>query len=320
MKQRDNSAEGIGQEPARIALLIDAENVNPCYVDQIMDAAQRHGTVVLKRAYADWSIAAKAWKQACLKHSILPIHHFSFSTGKNSTDFYLVIDAMDILYSGEADSFCIASADSDFVGLAMRLRKSGKTVIGIGPGASMPVWKEACTLWEACEAPPAAEPPKEAPKAAKAAKISEGAEQTIRGIIDKNLRSNPAGIPMQKMNTLITAEHPNFTPDQFGWRRLRTVLKHWDYPLEQRGSIWYVMPQAPGPGDPLSPAHIQKILDELLGKAPNHRIPISAVCPSIMQVEPRFRLSLFGKKKTKPLMEEWGYKIVTENKKQYVCR
>ena len=79
------------------------------------------------------------------------------------------------------------------------------------------------------------------------------------------------------------------------------------------------MPQAAVPGSSLSTAHIQEILDEMLEKEPTHRIFISAVCPRIVQVEPKFRLSLFGKKKTKSLMEEWEYKIETVNGKQYVC-
>ncbi len=180
----------------------------------------------------------------------LTIHHFSFSTGKNSTDFYLVIDAMDILYRGEVDGFCTVSSDSDFWGLALRLRESRKTVISIGTNASIPVWEEVCTLWESGGAPPAAESPKELPKPVKKA---DAAERNIRGIINKHLQINPAGISMQELNELIIAEQPNFIPDQFGWRRLQTVLKHWGYPLEQKGSTWYVMPQAAVPIGPLSP-------------------------------------------------------------------
>lgn len=90
--------------------------------------------------------------------------------------------------------------------------------------------------------------------------------------------------------------------------------------MEQQGSTWYVLPQKAVPDGSLSSVRIQSILDELLRNEPDHRIPISAVCARITHVEPNFRLSLFGKKKTKPLMEAWGYKIVTEDEKQYVCR
>lgn len=317
MNQKDYTVKPTDESKRpRVALLIDAENINPSFAGQVLAAAQKHGDVVIRRAYADWAVAAKGWKQACLTHSIAPIHHFSFSSGKNSTDFYMIIDAMDLLHDDQADCFCIASSDSDFLALAVRLKKSGKAVVGVGTGSVTPAWKEACTFWEVCKEPQQPKPAA-APKAkvASKAKPPQAKSQAICAIVDEQLASVPTGLSMQEMNERIIARQPDFTPDQFGWRRLRTVLDHWGYSLEQRGRIWYVMPRGAAPTRPTA-EQICQILNQLLAK--EKRILLSDVCPNIMRVEPNFRLSHFGKKKTRPLLEEWGYKIIVEGHNQYV--
>ncbi|MBR7159681.1 MAG: NYN domain-containing protein [Clostridia bacterium] len=117
----------------KFALLIDSENISPKYITAILDELSKYGIVTYKRLYGNWtSKGAESWKSILLAHALTPVQQFNYTTGKNSTDSSMIIDAMDILYSGNVDGFCIASSDSDFTKLCTRLRESGKYVIGMG--------------------------------------------------------------------------------------------------------------------------------------------------------------------------------------------
>jgi uncharacterized LabA/DUF88 family protein len=117
----------------RLAVLIDADNVPYSNVKQMFEEIAKYGTPTFKRIYADWTKpTVSGWKAVLLENAITPIQQYSYSTGKNSSDSAMIIDAMDILYSGKVDGFCIVSSDSDFTRLATRLREAGMKVIGIG--------------------------------------------------------------------------------------------------------------------------------------------------------------------------------------------
>ena len=99
----------------KLAVLIDADNISPKYVKVILDEAASFGVAACKRIYGDWSDARlKSWKDVLLNNSIIPIQQYSYTTGKNATDSAMIIDAMDLLYAGNVDGFCIVSSDSDF--------------------------------------------------------------------------------------------------------------------------------------------------------------------------------------------------------------
>src|SRR3954463_8023136 len=117
----------------RLAVLIDADNVPYANVKQMMEEIAKYGNPTFKRIYADWTKpTVSGWKGVLLENAITPIQQYSYTTGKNSSDSALIIDAMDILYSEKVDGFCIVSSDSDFTRLAIRLREAGMKVIGIG--------------------------------------------------------------------------------------------------------------------------------------------------------------------------------------------
>ena len=117
----------------RLAVLIDADNAPRDCLQGIMEEVAIYGTPNLKRAYGDWSTRnLSGWKQTLLDNSVTPVQQFAYTKGKNSTDSAMIIDAMDILYSGNVDGFVLVSSDSDFTGLARRLREAGQFVIGIG--------------------------------------------------------------------------------------------------------------------------------------------------------------------------------------------
>ena len=116
-----------------MAVLIDADNVPYSNVKKMLEEIAKYGVPTFKRIYADWTKpTVSGWKTVLLENAITPIQQYSYTTGKNSTDSAMIIDAMDILYSGRVDGFCIVSSDSDFTKLAIRLREAGMKVFGFG--------------------------------------------------------------------------------------------------------------------------------------------------------------------------------------------
>lgn len=129
----------------KLAVLIDADNVPYANVKGMMEEIAKYGTPTTKRIYADWTRPnANGWKTVLAEHAITPVQQYAYTTGKNSSDSALIIDAMDLLYSGKLDGFCIVSSDSDFTRLAVRLRESGMKVIGIGENKTPKAFIAAC--------------------------------------------------------------------------------------------------------------------------------------------------------------------------------
>jgi uncharacterized LabA/DUF88 family protein len=136
----------------RFAVLIDADNVSDKYIKLIMEEILNDGIITYKRIYGDWTKPTlSSWKNILLDYSITPIQQYGYTTGKNSTDSALIIDAMDILYSKNVDGFCIVSSDSDFTRLAARLRESGMYVIGMGEKKTPKPFLAACNRFKYLE-------------------------------------------------------------------------------------------------------------------------------------------------------------------------
>ncbi|HMM31695.1 MAG TPA: NYN domain-containing protein [Clostridia bacterium] len=133
----------------KFAVLVDADNVSDKYIKVILDEISKDGIATYKRIYGDWTKPTLvSWKNVLLDNSILPIQQYNYTTGKNSTDSAMIIDAMDILYSGQVDGFCIVSSDSDFTRLAARLRESGMMVVGMGEKKTPKSFISACNLFK----------------------------------------------------------------------------------------------------------------------------------------------------------------------------
>lgn len=139
-------------EDKKFAILIDSDNISSKYISAVMDEMTRHGIATYRRIYGDWtSTQAKSWKSQLAENSITPIQQFSNTVGKNSTDSALIIDAMDILYTGNVDGFCIVSSDGDFTRLASRLRESGMMVVGMGEEKTPRSFRAACSKFTVLE-------------------------------------------------------------------------------------------------------------------------------------------------------------------------
>lgn len=143
------NARPIGQETdnlnARLAVLIDADNAQAKFIEGILAEVARFGEATVKRIYGDFtSPHSAAWKKVLQQHAIKPVQQFAYTTGKNATDSALIIDAMDLLYTRKFDGFCLVTSDSDFTGLATRLREEGLRVLGFGEQKTPDAFRNAC--------------------------------------------------------------------------------------------------------------------------------------------------------------------------------
>ncbi len=193
-------------EPHRVAVLIDCDNISHQLCEAIFEETSRHGTLGIKRGYGDWtSPTLTGWKAKLSGHALQPIHQVAYTVGKNATDSALIIDAMDLLYSGNVDVFCLVSSDSDFTRLAMRLRESGKTVYGIGGKKTPVAFQNACDRFTYTEVLSGETLPTQAESASVVA--AKPAEQelsvpAIRGILTPAVKATAADDGWARLSTV----------------------------------------------------------------------------------------------------------------------
>jgi uncharacterized protein (TIGR00288 family) len=135
-----------------IAVLIDGDNAQPKLLKAILEEVSKYGKATIRRIYGDWTTPQmNSWKEIINQYSINPVQKFSYTTGKNSTDSSLIIEAMDILHGKNIDGFCIVSSDSDYTGLAKRIREEGLFVMGIGEKKTPNAFVQSCEIFTFCE-------------------------------------------------------------------------------------------------------------------------------------------------------------------------
>ena len=211
----------------RIAVLIDADNVSQKYLKHILDETANYGVVTYKRIYGDWtSSKLSSWKQPLLEHSVMPIQQYSYTTGKNATDSALIIDAMDILYSGSVEGFCIVSSDSDFTRLAARLREAGMFVVGMGEKKTPRPFVSACEKFKYLEALSAV-------IVETAEKIKEGGENqetrnteliaSIRNIVSE-ISDDDGWAFMGEVGAMLNKRYPDFDTRNYGFSKLTPLV------------------------------------------------------------------------------------------------
>lgn len=206
-----------GQE-RRLAVLIDAENISTKYIKVILDEISNYGIATYKRAYGDWTAPIlRGWKDEVLKNSITPMQQYSYTQGKNSTDSAMIIDAMDILYSGKVDGFCIVSSDSDFTRLASRLREAGMLVIGMGEKKTVEAFRTSCTMFKYLEVLSSDDESQ--------SDISrEDIEETIFKIIIDN-EANDRETTVGELGNKISNRHADFDVRNYGYSKLSKFLE-----------------------------------------------------------------------------------------------
>jgi len=132
----------------RVAILIDGDNAQASLIEQMLVEAGKYGNATIRRVYGDWTTPnMSSWKDILNIHAFQPIQQFRYTVGKNATDSAMIIDAMDILHSGQVDGFCLVSSDSDYTRLATRIRESGLLVVGIGEKKTPRAFVSACNVF-----------------------------------------------------------------------------------------------------------------------------------------------------------------------------
>ncbi len=211
-----------GENTTRLAVLIDADNAQPSIADGLLAEVAKYGTAHVKRAYGDWTSSnLKSWKEQLLAQSIQPIQQFGYTTGKNSTDSAMIIDAMDLLYTGKLDGFVIVSSDSDFTRLASRIRESGLTVYGFGQRKTPKPFVAACDKFIYTEnLTGTTEEPHNARKAA-ASQLAGDSElmNLLRNAV--HAASDDSGWAMLSgVGSIINKQRPDFDPRTYGYSKL----------------------------------------------------------------------------------------------------
>ena len=240
----------------RLAVLIDADNAPRSALGDVMAEVAVYGTPTIKRIYGDWtSPNMSTWKSILLECALTPIQQYGYTTGKNSTDSAMIIDAMDILYTGQVDGFVLVSSDSDFTRLAIRLREAGKKVYGMGEKKTPNPFIVACDKFVYIEVirsaaqqeraeEAAREEPKEPPKPARRAARKKGAEaapppapeaeppsrvpkEIITLLADsvEMLADEDGYAPLGEVANLLVRKKRDFDPRNFGFSKLSKLVK-----------------------------------------------------------------------------------------------
>ncbi len=227
----------------RLAVLIDADNVPYSNVKGMLEEIAKYGTPTFKRIYADWTKpTVSGWKTVLLENAITPVHQYSYTTGKNATDSSMIIDAMDILYSGRVDGFCIVSSDSDFTRLATRLREAGMKVFGFGEKKTPTAFISACDKFVYIEilsqdkesmrvrTPGARSKPKTTPRpvAAEESKtIGTLSREVVKMISDsiEDLADESGWTFLGDLGNLLIKKQPDFDPRNYGFNKLVLLIK-----------------------------------------------------------------------------------------------
>ncbi len=208
----------------RYAVLIDADNVAAKYTKNILDELSNYGIATYKRVYGDWTRTSLAgWKNMALDNAITPVQQYSYTTGKNATDSAMIIDAMDILYSNNVDGFCIVSSDSDFTRLAIRLRESGKHVIGMGEKKTPKPFSTACNAFKYLEILAEEEVQSNEVDRVELKTL----EEAIIRIIAENANLEEE-INIGELGSRLQGRYPDFDVRNYGYSKFSQFLKDFD--------------------------------------------------------------------------------------------
>lgn len=217
------------QNERRFAVLIDADNVSPKYIKYILDEVSDVGIATYKRIYGDWTDNEKrSWKNVLLDWSVNPIQQYSYTTGKNATDSAMIIDAMDILYSGNVDGFCLVSSDSDFTKLAQRLREAGMFVMGIGEQKTPKPFRAACDTFKLLEIISSDDAPETAviENQKTITSIDEIQKAITKLLIENNSQNQP--VILARVGNFLTKRFSDFDVRNYGYSKLSTFLESMD--------------------------------------------------------------------------------------------
>jgi len=231
-----------------LAVLIDADNANPAIVEGLLAEIAKNGVASVKRIYGDWTTTKLSqWKTVLLEYSIQPIQQFAYTTGKNATDSAMIIDAMDLLYSGTFDGFCLVSSDSDFTRLASRIRESGKIVYGFGEQKTPRPFVTACDRFIYTEVFSTSSIAEQSAKKKTTKELRQDTKllnlfkSAIEAASDENGWAN-----LGPVGANIIKQAPDFDPRNYGYPKLNELVTAMDYfKAERRENVVFIKNERP---------------------------------------------------------------------------
>jgi uncharacterized LabA/DUF88 family protein len=238
VNQKSQKRSDAEEPTARLAVLIDADNAQAAVIDGLFAEIARYGEATVRRIYGDFTTqASSSWKKVLHRHAIKPVQQFAYTTGKNATDSTLIIDAMDLVYTRRFDGFCLVTSDSDFTGLAVRLREEGLMVLGFGEQKTPVAFRNACHKFTFTEvlratadeavttphpvtptpAPPTAAPaPPQAPMEIPTAFLMQALEQSV---------DDAGWAHLGTFGSYLTKLQPEFDSRLYGYKKLSDLVK-----------------------------------------------------------------------------------------------
>lgn len=212
-------------DTTKLAVLIDADNASASVAKEILEEIAKYGTATIKRAFGDWTTQnLSSWKGCLHTHAIQPIQQFAYTQGKNATDSALIIDAMDLLYAGNVDGFCLVSSDSDFTRLATRLREAGKMVYGLGERKTPEPFIAACDkfiFFEVLQKSKETEPLAQIPDIPDLKELlSHAVRETTR---------DSGWSRLATVGSLLGKTHTSFDPRNYGFKKLSDLVRAQPY-------------------------------------------------------------------------------------------
>ena len=231
----------------KIAVLIDAENAQCSVLAAVLNELSKHGHIIVKKAYGDWSsIHLRNWKIPLNELAINPVQQFSYTQGKNSSDAAMIIDAMDLLYSKQFDAFALVTSDSDFTKLASRLKESQIFVFGVGESKTPAAFRNACDdfiLTEVLDSHDEEKSPEKAGSkmaAAKKTKKQLCQDSKLVGILRTSVgqyADEDGWAVLSSCGSLIKRQYPDFDPRSYGYRTFTLLFQATElFEMDRRGS------------------------------------------------------------------------------------
>lgn len=300
----------------KMAVLIDGDNIAPKYLKAIMDEVADLGVATYKRIYSDWTEKIRSsWKKPILEHSVMPVQQYSYTTGKNATDSAMIIDAMDILYTGSVDGFVLVTSDSDFTRLAARLREAGKLVVGIGEAKTPQAFRSACNTFKLLEVisgeEDASSKNNEKAKNTKL-KITDVKElkKSIYKIIDENSNKGRETY-IGEIGSKLTNKYPDFDVRNYGCNKLSTFLedKLAGFAITKKNGGMMVSIQSDDIAKSDVLEEIIKILKEHDGKINN----MALINEKLKKWNSNFSAKKFGYSKFASFLQSFSDKLVVED-------
>ena len=219
----------------RLAVLIDGDNAPRTAIKEIMEECVKYGTPTIKRIYGDWAMNnMDSWKPLLLDNALIPVQQYSYTTGKNSTDSAMIIDAMDILYTGQVDGFVLVSSDSDFTRLATRLREAGMKVYGMGERKTPSPFIAACDKFIYVEVIRGKDLGKDREREEPAVPAAPGRrpipQKVVRLIAStiQDVSDEDGWAFMGELGNILPRKQPDFDPRNYGFEKLTTMVKSID--------------------------------------------------------------------------------------------